>query len=426
MFKGLSGSGKSTIAFGVEQYLVRRGISAYTLDGDNVRHGLNSDLGFSEKDRGENIRRVSEVAKLFADSGVVCLPSFISPFKADRENAKKIHLKDNLRFFECYLDTPLDVCESRDVKGLYKKAREGLIKGFTGIDQPYEIPDHPDLVLKTGKLHIDQCIQTVITFLIDNDIIEPETIEPIELFVPESKRQLVIEEASSFESIELDTISLQWLQVLSEGRSHNQILSVCARFNFEFSSITKGWATPLRGFMREKEYLSCLHFGSIFENGRLHSQSIPIVLPINELKRQTIVREKHNAIRLEYNDELVAVLRDIEIYPHRKTERCARIFGCLFEEHPSIKHIMNSGDWLIGGDLEMLSRVKWNDGLDAYRLTPKEIQLKLKEMNADVTFVFQLRNPVHNGHAFLMNDTKRQLKERGYKNPVLLLHPLGG
>lgn len=175
---------------------------------------------------------MAEVAKLFADSGVICLSSFISPFKDDRVNAKSIHLKDNLRFFECYLDVPLDVCESRDAKGLYKKAREGLIKGFTGIDQPYEIPDNPDLVLKTAELDVEQCIQTVITFLIENDIIEPETIEPIELFVPENKKQILIEEAASLESIELDKISLQWLQVLSEG-----------------------WATPLRGFMREKEYL---------------------------------------------------------------------------------------------------------------------------------------------------------------------------
>ena len=379
---------------------MRRGISAYTLDGDNIRHGLNSDLGFSAKDREENIRRVAEVAKLFADSGVVCLSSFISPFKNDRLNAKRLHLKDSLRFFECYLDTPLEVCESRDVKGLYKKAREGLIKGFTGIDQPYEIPDSSDLTLETAKLDVDKCIQIVISFLIDNDIIEAETIEPIELFAPLSKLDCLKEASNRLECIELDEISVQWLQVLSEG-----------------------WATPLHGFMREKEYLSCLHFSSIFENGRLHSQSIPIVLAIDELDKERIKRE--NAITLKFNRRIIAILKDIEIYPHRKVERCTRIYGCLLEGHPSIKQIMNSGDWLIGGELEMFERIRWEDGLDAYRLTPKEIQLKLKEMAADIIFVFQLRNPIHNGHAFLMNDTKRMLKEKGYKNPVLLLHPLG-
>ena len=338
-----------------------------------MRHGLNSDLGFSAKDREENIRRVAEVAKLFADSGVICLSSFISPFNADRQNAKEIHRKDGLRFFECYLNTPLAVCESRDVKGLYKKAREGLIKGFTGIDQPYEVPEQPDLVLETGKLDVEQCIQQVIGFLIEHEIIEAETIEPIELFVPEARVPALLEEAAELECLQLTETSVQWLQVLSEG-----------------------WATPLRGFMREKEYLSCLHFSSIFENGRLHSQSIPIVLPIDEAEKQRIER-KRNAVALQFAGRTIAILRDIEIYPHRKTERCARVFGCLLEDHPSIRLIMNSGDWLVGGDLEMLERVRWNDGLDDYRLTPKEIQLKLKEMGADVAFVFQLRNPVHNG-----------------------------
>lgn len=179
---------------------------------------MNNDLGFSAKDREENIRRVAEVAKLFADSGVICLSSFISPFKRDRENAKQIHLKDNLRFFECFLDTPLDVCESRDVKGLYRKARKGLIKGFTGIDQPYEKPDKPDLILETAKFSIEQSIQKVICFLIDHDIIEQETIQPMELFVTDSdKKKLLIEESNCLESIELTKINLQWLQVLSEG-----------------------------------------------------------------------------------------------------------------------------------------------------------------------------------------------------------------
>merc|ERR1719228_2154153 len=122
-FTGFSGAGKTTISFALEQYLVSRGIPAYGLDGDNMRHGLNKNLGFSDEDREENIRRVAEVAKLFADSGVVALCSFVSPFSKDREQARKIHEKTGLRFFEIFVDTPLDVCEERDVKGLYKKAR---------------------------------------------------------------------------------------------------------------------------------------------------------------------------------------------------------------------------------------------------------------------------------------------------------------
>ncbi len=129
---GLSGAGKTTISFALEDYLVSHGIPAYSLDGDNIRHGLNKNLGFAPEDREENIRRIAEVAKLFADGGIVCLTSFISPFRRDRENARKVSEEAGLQFLECYVNTSLDVCESRDVKGLYKKARAGQIKGFTG------------------------------------------------------------------------------------------------------------------------------------------------------------------------------------------------------------------------------------------------------------------------------------------------------
>ncbi len=146
-FTGLSGSGKSTVAVEVERALVAAGRPAYLLDGDNVRHGLNADLGFSAGDRTENIRRVGEVARLFADAGVVALVPVISPYRADRDRARAIHDAVGLPFVEVFVDTPLAVCEQRDPKGLYAKARAGEISGFTGIDDPYEAPEAPDLRL---------------------------------------------------------------------------------------------------------------------------------------------------------------------------------------------------------------------------------------------------------------------------------------
>jgi bifunctional enzyme CysN/CysC len=146
-FTGLSGSGKSTVAVEVERAVVAAGRAAYLLDGDNVRHGLNADLGFSAADRAENIRRIGEVARLFADAGVMALVPVISPYRADRDRARAIHEAVGLRFVEVFVDTPLDVCEARDPKGLYAKARAGEIRGFTGIDDPYEAPEHPDLRL---------------------------------------------------------------------------------------------------------------------------------------------------------------------------------------------------------------------------------------------------------------------------------------
>ncbi|HEX6418325.1 MAG TPA: adenylyl-sulfate kinase [Acidimicrobiales bacterium] len=146
-FTGLSGSGKSSVAVEVEAAAVAAGRPAYLLDGDNIRHGLNADLGFSAEDRSENIRRIGEVARLFADAGVVALVPVISPYRADRARVRRIHEAAGLPFVEVFVDTPLAVCEARDPKGLYARARAGEITGFTGIDDPYEPPEHPDLRL---------------------------------------------------------------------------------------------------------------------------------------------------------------------------------------------------------------------------------------------------------------------------------------
>ncbi|TVR88200.1 MAG: adenylyl-sulfate kinase [Saprospirales bacterium] len=161
-FTGLSGSGKSTVANLVEQDLHQRGLKTYLLDGDNVRSGLNSDLDFSESGRKENIRRIAEVAKLFADSGTIALVSFISPFKKDREQAKLIIGGDT--FSEIFVDASLACCEERDVKGLYKKARSGIIPNFTGIDSPYEAPEHPDIRLDAEGRTAAECAAEVVEF----------------------------------------------------------------------------------------------------------------------------------------------------------------------------------------------------------------------------------------------------------------------
>ncbi len=147
---GLSGSGKSTIAYTLEHALVQRGHLSYVLDGDNIRHGLNKNLGFSAEDREENIRRLGEVGKLFVDAGIITITAFISPYSKDRDIAREAVGTDS--FFEIFCDTPLDVCEERDPKGLYKKARAGEIKGFTGIDDPYEAPSNPEMVIDTSKV----------------------------------------------------------------------------------------------------------------------------------------------------------------------------------------------------------------------------------------------------------------------------------
>jgi adenylylsulfate kinase len=151
-FTGLSGSGKSTFAYTLEHALVQRGRLAYVMDGDNIRHGLNKNLGFSAADREENIRRIGEVAKLFADAGLITMTSFISPYRQDRDIVRALHDAGKLPFIEIYVDTPIEVCEQRDPKGLYKKARAGELKNFTGIDHPYEAPAKPELTIHAGKV----------------------------------------------------------------------------------------------------------------------------------------------------------------------------------------------------------------------------------------------------------------------------------
>ena len=168
-FTGLSGAGKSTLANAVNQALFERGLATYVLDGDNVRHGLCRDLGFSDADREENIRRIGEVAKLFLDSGVIVLTAFVSPFRADRDKARALVGEGD--FLEIFCSADLSVCEERDTKGLYAKARAGEIKEFTGISSPYEAPEHPELSVDTGAGGLETCVNEVVAALVSRGII---------------------------------------------------------------------------------------------------------------------------------------------------------------------------------------------------------------------------------------------------------------
>jgi len=168
-FTGLSGSGKSTLAHALEEKLFQRGCRTFVLDGDNVRHGLNSNLDFSETGRTENIRRISEVSKLMMESGLIVMTAFISPFNKDRNEARK--LISNNDFIEIYCKATLETCEARDVKGLYKKARAGEIKNYTGIDSPYEAPENPDFTIDTNKETLDNSVLKILNFLEKNSLI---------------------------------------------------------------------------------------------------------------------------------------------------------------------------------------------------------------------------------------------------------------
>jgi bifunctional enzyme CysN/CysC len=183
-FTGLSGAGKSTLAVEVERRLVGSGHIAYLLDGDNLRHGINADLGFGAADRGENVRRVGEVARLFADAGIIVLVSLISPYRGDRGRVRAIHERDGLPFIELFMDIPLEVCEARDPKGLYARVRAGEITGFTGIDDPYEPPEDPELVLRPRHGSPSEMADWIIAELYSGPLSGWRTHAPLASFTP--------------------------------------------------------------------------------------------------------------------------------------------------------------------------------------------------------------------------------------------------
>ncbi|EPS57925.1 hypothetical protein M569_16891, partial [Genlisea aurea] len=239
---------------------------------------------------------------------------------------------------------------------------------------------------------------------ISASLIEPDGGKLVELFVKESDKEAKINQASNLPTVRLSKIDIQWVHVLSEG-----------------------WASPLKGFMRESEFLQALHFNSLrLDNGSIVNMSVPIVLAIDDAQKSRIGSSTAVAL-VDENDDFVAILSSIEIYNHNKEERIGRTWGTTAPGLPYVEEaITPSGNWLIGGDLEVIRPVEYDDGLDRFRLSPAELRDEFDRRNADAVFAFQLRNPVHNGHALLMTDTRQRLLDMGFKNPVLLLHPLGG
>lgn len=435
---GLSGSGKSTIAQALEDDLVyKMGKHVYRIDGDNIRSGLSRDLGFSAEDRAESVRRASEVAALFADSGTITIVSLVSPYRADRDLARELHEKKGIPFLEVFMNVPLSVVEERDPKGLYKKVKSGEIKGFTGVDAPYEAPLSPEVDLPNYEMTVDECVDALKRKLYEVGVLSggtapapglaiPDGGSVIDLHVAPSLRAARVAEADTLPNVLLTDIDLNWLQVIGEG-----------------------WAAPLRGFMREGALLQTLHFNSLlvdpdnFTGNALTnerqtdfthfgaaprervSMPIPIVLPATDFTADAARGAKAVTLRTK-NGEAVAILRNPEVYAYRKEELVARCFGFYDPAHPYVAHITSSGDWLIGGEIELLDRIRYNDGLDEYRFTAKEMVEKFRAAGADAVFAFQTRNPTHAGHAYLMRTGRENLLKEGFKNPVLWLSPLGG
>ena len=396
-------------------------------------------MGFSKADRAESVRRVGELSCLFADAGMITIVSLVSPYKADRDAVRKRHKDQGIKFLEVFMDVPLTVVQERDPKGLYKKVAAGELKGFTGVDDPYEAPTNAELVLKNHDMTVQEAVDNIMRRLVEEGVLVggptlshglpyPDGDEIIDLHVPPNLVKARQDEALTLPKVLLNDIDLNWLQTIGEG-----------------------WAAPLKGFMREGALLQTMHFNSILVDPynltgskainemptnfldfktvppKRVSMSVPIVLPITAYTKAGIESSKKRAVTLmNKHGKAVAILRNPEIYVNRKEEIVSRIFGVIDRGHPYIKHIYSGGDWLLGGEVELLQRIQYNDGLDKFRLTAKEVMNEFKKKNADAVYAFQTRNPTHAGHAYLMRTARDILIKKGFKNPILWLSPLGG
>ena len=437
---GLSGSGKSTIAALLEEQLVLlHGKAVYRLDGDNVRTGLNRDLGFSKADRGESVRRVGEMACLFADSGTITIVSLVSPYKADRDQARKRHQEQGIKYLEVFMDVPLKVVQERDPKGLYEKVAKGELKGFTGVDDPYEAPTDAEINIKNQDMTIQESVDIIMRRLVIEGVLVggptlplglpyPDGDEIVDLQVPLGKVTARKAEAETLPKALLNDIDVNWLQTVAEG-----------------------WAAPLKGFMREGTLLQTIHFNSMLVDPKnitgskginemqtdfldfktvppkRVSMSVPITLSCTAYTKKAIESSGKKAVALvNKHGKILAILRNPEIYANRKEEIVSRIFGVIDPGHPYVQHIYSGGGWNIGGEIELLEKIRYNDGLDKWRLTAPEVMKQFEDKKADAVFAFQTRNPTHAGHAYLMKTSRDLLLKKGFQNPVLWLSPLGG
>ena len=497
---GLSGSGKSTIGKELERRLVLEDrMHMYRLDGDNLRFGLSKDLKLTAEDRNEAVRRAGEVAALMADSGTLTLVSLISPYQKDRDAARRLHADKGLTFLEVYVEAPTSEVEKRDPKGLYKKHREGKIKGMTGFDAPYETPQNPEILLKTQECCGDSEVEMKMTTCkaaADTTNVKfqthcPETLNECvnacvlklrseiktlgliktadgaskgvsgsapcpklglaapafeeakpgpaqghadgypdgtvtESMLEEDEDYWTSDAVTRLQPVPLRDVEVQWVQVIGEG-----------------------WSSPLKGPMREGALVQSLHFNSLLvetegaggnslhgagpaatdfgdsegatnmvRKGHRVSMPVPVVIPVNDQTKMLIERKIKQAepgtrvqlVLVSPAGEPVAVLNDPEVYPFRKEEMIARSWGSWDTEHPYVKeNIWEAGNFLLGGELHKVRRIKFRDGLDKWRLTPQELLAEFKAKNAEGVYAFQTRNPTHAGHAHLMKDGRDQV-----------------
>jgi ATP sulfurylase/adenylyl-sulfate kinase len=417
-FTGLSGSGKTTIARRVHELLQSRHILSERLDGDVVRQTLCRDLGFSKEDRDKNIERVTFVSQVLTRNGVVVLSCFISPYRALRDKAR--HEIGN--FLEVYVRTPLEVLVERDVKGMYKKAMAGEIQGFTGVNDPYEEPTNPELILDTDKESIEESADKVIKLLEEKGYIPTGlgTVVPVGAERAEVARQVEAAKKTPGPSIphggtlvdrELKGAARE--EALARAK-HLPKFGLDEREIADLEMIGYGALSPLTGFMRRADY------DTVVDSMRLTDGlvwAMPVNLATSSVRAKDLTVGQEIALT-DKDGKILAVMTINDIYAPDKTREVKACYGTDDMAHPGVARVMNQGDTYLGGPVWIIDRPDY-DQFNEYRMTPLETRRKFDELGWKTVVAFQTRNPVHRAHEYLQKVAMESVDG-------LLLHPLVG
>ena len=408
-FTGLSGAGKTTIAKRVEAILHDRGVRAERLDGDVVRQSLTRDLGFSKEDRDKNIERVTFVAKLLTRNGVVVLSSFISPYRAMRENGRR----EIGEFLEVYVRAPLDALVERDLKGLYRKAIAGELQGFTGVNDPYEEPESPDLVCDTDRESVDESVAKVIGLLEGRGYLHESRGPQGVGDRPRSERVPGPSVPHGGELVDRELTGVARDQALARAVTL-EALALGEKELSDLEMIGVGALSPLTGFMRRLDY-ECVVDNMRLSDGLLWA--LPVTLAADEARAARIAEGQEVALTTEQGT-IVGVMQVTEKYAYDKQREAERCFGTTDAAHPGVARLYAQGNVYLGGPVWVLDRPN-QESFPQYRLTPLETRRRFDALGWKTVVAFQTRNPVHRAHEYLQKVAMEVVDG-------LLLHPLVG
>ena len=416
-FTGLSGSGKTTVARRVHEMLQSRHILSERLDGDVVRQSLCRDLGFSKEDRDKNIERVTFVSQVLTRNGVVVLSCFISPYKRMRDNART-EIGD---FLEIYVRAPLDVLVERDPKGMYKKAMAGEIQGFTGVNDPYEEPTNPELILDTDRETIEESAEKVMRLLESRGYVatglgvvigvgdRAESSRKVEA----AKRVAGPSTPHGGTLVNRELTGDKRLQAIEHAKSLRS-LTLDEREASDLEMIGYGALSPLTGFMRRADY------DTVVDSMRLSDNlvwAMPVTKAVTADEAKSIKEGQEIALTTP-DGQLAGILQVTDIYTYDKAREAQQCFGTTETAHPGVARLMAQGDVLLGGPVQVINRPQY-DLFNEYRLTPMETRQRFDEMGWKTVVAFQTRNPVHRAHEYLQKVAMEVVDG-------LLLHPLVG